>query len=130
MNDGQLFESRDGGLAYWSSNNGNLALTPLALPAGSGVGHDVDVVADFDDDGRTDIGIRKSSGALQFWFLSGSAVDRVLSATGADRMPARASATCSNCGSYGLFEVRAESWPIYARCQKCDHQWVIGQDQE
>ncbi len=39
-------------------------------------------------------------------------------------------ATCDSCGSYGLFEVRAEAWPIYARCQKCDHQWVIGQDDD
>ena len=38
------------------------------------------------------------------------------------------SATCSSCGKYGLFEVRAQAWPIYARCQHCDHQWVIGQD--
>jgi hypothetical protein len=37
-------------------------------------------------------------------------------------------ATCSGCGSYGLFEVRKETWPIYARCQKCGHQWVIGDD--
>ena len=37
-------------------------------------------------------------------------------------------ATCSDCGSYGLFEVRKDTWPIYARCQKCDHRWVIGQD--
>ncbi len=37
-------------------------------------------------------------------------------------------ATCSNCHSYGLFQVRKETWPIYARCQKCDHQWVIGDD--
>lgn len=40
------------------------------------------------------------------------------------------SATCENCGSYGLFKVRTDTWPIYARCQKCDHQWVIGQDDE
>ena len=40
------------------------------------------------------------------------------------------SATCSSCGTYGLFEVREGAWPIYARCQKCDHQWVIGQQQE
>lgn len=38
------------------------------------------------------------------------------------------SATCTTCGSYGLFQVRIGAWPIYARCQKCDHQWVIGQD--
>ena len=38
------------------------------------------------------------------------------------------SATCGSCGSYGLFEVRVGAWPIYARCNKCDHQWVIGQD--
>lgn len=36
-------------------------------------------------------------------------------------------ATCSNCETYGLFEVRVDAWPIYARCQKCDHSWVIGQ---
>ena len=40
------------------------------------------------------------------------------------------SATCSSCGRYGLFEVRIDAWPIYARCQKCDHQWVIGQDED
>lgn len=39
------------------------------------------------------------------------------------------SATCDSCRSYGLFEVRVGAWPIYARCQKCDHQWVIGQQQ-
>ncbi len=38
-------------------------------------------------------------------------------------------ATCSACGSYGLFDVRKDAWPIYARCQKCDHQWVIGQEE-
>lgn len=38
-------------------------------------------------------------------------------------------ATCTTCGSYGLFQVRVNAWPIYARCQKCDHQWVIGQDE-
>ena len=38
------------------------------------------------------------------------------------------SATCSACGSYGLFQVRTDTWPIYARCQHCDHQWVIGQE--
>jgi hypothetical protein len=37
-------------------------------------------------------------------------------------------ATCRDCNSYGLFEVRKDTWPIYARCQKCDHQWVIGND--
>ena len=36
-------------------------------------------------------------------------------------------ATCAHCGAYGLFEVRVGTWPIYARCRKCDHQWVIGQ---
>lgn len=40
------------------------------------------------------------------------------------------SATCGQCHSYGLFEVRAETWPIYARCQKCDHQWVIGSEDD
>ena len=40
------------------------------------------------------------------------------------------SATCSRCNSYGLFQVRVGTRPIYARCQKCDHQWVIGQDKE
>ena len=39
-------------------------------------------------------------------------------------------ATCDSCGSYGQFEVRVDAWPIYARCQKCDHQWVIGQDED
>ena len=39
-------------------------------------------------------------------------------------------ATCTGCGSYGLFTVRVDTWPIYARCQKCDHRWVIGQDDE
>ena len=38
------------------------------------------------------------------------------------------SATCTNCNSYGLFEVRVDTWPIYAHCQKCDHRWVIGDD--
>ncbi len=37
------------------------------------------------------------------------------------------SATCNSCGTYGSFEVRVGTRPIYARCQKCDHQWVIGQ---
>lgn len=37
-------------------------------------------------------------------------------------------ATCSSCNSYGLFEVRKKTWPIYARCKKCDHRWVIGDD--
>ena len=40
------------------------------------------------------------------------------------------SATCNQCNSYGLFEVRAETWPIYAKCQKCGHQWVIGEDRK
>lgn len=35
------------------------------------------------------------------------------------------SATCSHCNSYGLFYVRRDTWPIYARCRKCDHRWVI-----
>ncbi len=39
-------------------------------------------------------------------------------------------ATCKHCGSYGLFGVRLDAWPIYARCEKCDHQWVIGQDDD
>ena len=39
-------------------------------------------------------------------------------------------ATCGKCNSYGLFEVRAETWPIYARCQKCDHRWVIGGEEK
>jgi len=39
-------------------------------------------------------------------------------------------ATCRSCNSYGLFEVRSEAWPIYARCQKCDHQWVIDDEAE
>jgi len=34
-------------------------------------------------------------------------------------------ATCKNCSSYGLFDVTADAPPIYARCGKCDHQWVI-----
>lgn len=34
-------------------------------------------------------------------------------------------ATCKNCNSYGLFKVIADTKPIYARCDKCDHQWVI-----
>ena len=37
------------------------------------------------------------------------------------------SATCKSCGSYGSFEVRVGVRPIYAHCQKCDHQWVIDQ---
>jgi hypothetical protein len=40
------------------------------------------------------------------------------------------SATCSHCNSYGLFEVRADAWPIYARCQMCDHRWIIGDETE
>jgi hypothetical protein len=35
------------------------------------------------------------------------------------------SATCKSCGAYGLFSVKLEVKPIYARCNKCDHQWVI-----
>ena len=35
------------------------------------------------------------------------------------------SATCSKCDAYGLFDVVEEARPIYARCNKCDHQWVI-----
>jgi hypothetical protein len=37
------------------------------------------------------------------------------------------SATCSSCNSYGAFEVRRDARPIYARCKRCNHQWVIGQ---
>ena len=37
------------------------------------------------------------------------------------------SATCKSCGSYGAFSVRVGVRPIYVRCQRCDHQWVIGQ---
>lgn len=40
------------------------------------------------------------------------------------------SATCQKCDSYGLFKVRIDAWPIYARCRKCDHQWVIGQKEK
>jgi len=40
------------------------------------------------------------------------------------------SATCKSCGTYGSFEVRVGAHPIYARCQKCDHQWVIGQQKD
>jgi len=36
------------------------------------------------------------------------------------------SATCKKCGAYGLFKVKQEVKPIYARCKKCDHHWVIG----
>jgi len=39
-------------------------------------------------------------------------------------------ATCRSCNSYGSFEVRGETWPIYARCQKCDHRWVIGDEED
>lgn len=35
------------------------------------------------------------------------------------------SATCKNCNSYGLFKVTLDTRPIYARCEKCDHCWVI-----
>jgi hypothetical protein len=35
------------------------------------------------------------------------------------------SATCKNCQSYGLFKVIPDTQPIYARCEKCDHSWVI-----
>jgi len=37
-------------------------------------------------------------------------------------------ATCSKCGVYGRFEVRVGTQPIFARCQNCDHQWVVGQE--
>jgi fatty-acid desaturase len=40
------------------------------------------------------------------------------------------SATCNSCGTYGSFEVRVGARPIYAHCQKCDHQWVIGQQKD
>ena len=36
-------------------------------------------------------------------------------------------ATCKSCGSYGAFGVRLGARPIYARCQNCDYQWIIGQ---
>lgn len=39
-------------------------------------------------------------------------------------------ATCTTCGSYGNFEVRHDTRPIYARCQVCNHQWVIGQPEK
>ena len=39
-------------------------------------------------------------------------------------------ATCGHCHQYGLFEVRTGTWPIYARCQNCDHRWVIGGEDE
>jgi len=35
------------------------------------------------------------------------------------------SATCKRCNSYGLFKVIVDTQPIYARCEKCDHSWVI-----
>ncbi len=34
-------------------------------------------------------------------------------------------ATCEICHSYGLFDVPVGAQPIYAKCEKCDHQWVI-----
>ena len=34
-------------------------------------------------------------------------------------------ATCKNCSAYGLFNVTVEVRPIYARCNQCNHQWVI-----
>ena len=34
-------------------------------------------------------------------------------------------ANCKNCGAFGLFSVNPDVSPIYARCQKCDHHWVI-----
>ncbi len=34
-------------------------------------------------------------------------------------------ATSRNCKSYGLFKVTPDTHPIYARCEKCDHSWVI-----
>lgn len=39
-------------------------------------------------------------------------------------------ATCKNCSAYGLFEVTPDTRPIYARCQKCDHHWVIEGDHD
>ena len=39
-------------------------------------------------------------------------------------------ATCKKCSSYGMFEVTPGTHPIYARCQKCDHQWVIEGDHD
>ncbi len=39
-------------------------------------------------------------------------------------------ATCKTCSTYGQFEVIPGTRPIYARCQKCDHQWVIGGDHD
>ncbi len=39
-------------------------------------------------------------------------------------------ATCKVCGTYGLFEVTPDTRQIYARCQKCDHHWVIGGDHD
>ncbi len=39
-------------------------------------------------------------------------------------------ATCKNCSTYGVFEVTPGVSPIYARCQKCDHHWVIGGDHD
>jgi len=34
-------------------------------------------------------------------------------------------ATCKNCNAYGLFKVKLEVKPIYARCKRCNHRWVI-----
>ena len=34
-------------------------------------------------------------------------------------------ATCRQCRSYGLFDMIPDTHPIYARCEKCGHQWVI-----
>ncbi len=34
-------------------------------------------------------------------------------------------ATCEICNSYGLFDVIIGAQPIYAKCEKCNHQWVI-----
>jgi hypothetical protein len=34
-------------------------------------------------------------------------------------------ATCKNCRAYGLFNVAIGAPPIHAKCDKCDHQWII-----
>jgi hypothetical protein len=34
-------------------------------------------------------------------------------------------ATCEICHSYGLFDVAVGEQPLYAKCEKCDHEWVI-----
>ncbi len=40
------------------------------------------------------------------------------------------SATCKECGTYGRFDVRKETWPIYARCDQCGYSWVIGSEDD